>query len=100
LPFFGSKALSTYFSNKPVTFVYLNIGGTDEQWNVIINKYELSGIRYYLTDKEWIDVMKRFNTKGIPYYLLFDKTGILIDFGSHLRPSIQETKVAIEKLLE
>ena len=95
-----SKALSTYFSNKPVTFVYLNIGGTDEQWNEIINKYELSGIHYYLTDKEWIDVMKRFNTKGIPYYLLFDKTGILIDFGSHLRPSILETKVAIEKLLE
>lgn len=95
-----SKVLSTYFSNKPVTFVYLNIGGTDEQWKENINKYELNGIHYYLTDKEWIDVMKRFNTKSIPYYLLFDKTGILVDFGSHLRPSIPETKASIEKLLE
>ena len=95
-----SKTLSNYFSNKDVTFVYLNIGGTDKQWKEIINKYELSGIHYYLTNKEWIDVMNRFNAKNIPYYLLFDKEGIMVDFGNHLRPSIPETRSAIEKLLE
>lgn len=95
-----SKTLSDYFSNKPVTFVYLNIGGTDEQWKETIDKHELSGIHSYLTEKEWIDVMNRFNAKSIPYYLLFDKEGVMVDFGSHLRPSIPGTKIAIEKLLE
>ena len=95
-----SKTLSNYFSNKDVTFVYLNIGGTDKQWKEIINKYELSGIHYYLTNKEWIDVMNSFHANNIPYYLLFDKEGIMVDFGNHLRPSIPETRSAIEKLLE
>ena len=85
---------------KPVTFVYLNIGGTDQQWKETINKYELSGIHLFLTDKEWQDVVKRFNAKGIPYYLLFNKEGVMVDFGNHLLPSLPETKAAIEKLIE
>ncbi|MGI6572503.1 MAG: hypothetical protein ACOX19_03595 [Fermentimonas sp.] len=36
----------------------------------------------------------------IPYYLLFDKNGVMVNFGLHLRPSIPDTKVEIEKLLE
>jgi thiol-disulfide isomerase/thioredoxin len=94
-----SKKLSDYFSDQPVTFVYLNIGGTDQQWKETINKYELSGIHIYLTDKEWQDVTKRFNARGIPYYLLFNKEGAMVDFGHHLLPSFPETKAAIEKLL-
>jgi hypothetical protein len=34
------------------------------------------------------------------YYLLFDKNGVMVNFGLLLRPSIPETKVDIEKLLE
>lgn len=95
-----SKKLSDYFSDQPVTFVYLNIGGTDLQWKETINKYELSGIHLYLTDKEWQDVMKRFNARGIPYYLLFNKEGVMVDFGHHLLPSLPETRTAIEKLVK
>ena len=95
-----SKKLSDYFSDQPVTFVYLNIGGTYQQWKETINKYELSGIHLFLTDKEWQDVVKRFNAKGIPYYLLFNKGGVMVDFGNHLLPSLPETKAAIEKLVE
>ena len=95
-----SKKLSDYFSDQPVTFVYLNIGGTDLQWKETINKYELSGIHLYLTEKEWQDVTKRFNARGIPYYLLFNKEGVMVDFGHHLLPSLPETRTAIEKLLE
>ena len=53
------------------------------------------------TDKEWQDIVKRFNTgSSIPYYLLFDKNGVMVDFGNHLIPSHPDTKKSIEKLWE
>lgn len=96
-----SRKLYDYFKGKPITFVYLCMGGSPEEQEKVINKYQLTGIHYFLNDKEWQDIVKRFNTEStIPYYLLFDKNGVMVDFGLHLRPSIPETKKAIEKLLE
>ncbi|MGI6519900.1 MAG: TlpA family protein disulfide reductase [Fermentimonas sp.] len=96
-----SKKLQDCFEGKPITFVYLCMGGTPEAQQEVINKYDLTGIHHFLSDKEWQDIVKRFNMKStIPYYLLFDKNGVMVDFGLHLRPSFPETKVAIEKLLE
>ncbi|MDD2245705.1 MAG: TlpA disulfide reductase family protein [Proteiniphilum sp.] len=95
-----SKELSDYFADKPVTFVYLCMGGTEEVWQATIHKFNLSGVHLYLTEKEWQDIMKRFNVGGVPYYLLFDKNGVMVDFGHHLIPGEQSTKIAIEKLLK
>ncbi len=96
-----SKKLQDYFEGKPITFVYLCMGGTPEAQQEVINKYDLTGIHHFLSDKEWQDIVKRFNMKStIPYYLLFDKNGVMVNFGLHLRPSIPDTKVDIEKLLE
>ena len=96
-----SKKLQDCFEGKPITFVYLCMGGTPEAQQEVINKYDLTGIHHFLSDKEWQDIVKRFNMKStIPYYLLFDKNGVMVDFGLHLRPSFPETKVVIEKLLE
>lgn len=36
----------------------------------------------------------------LQHYLLFNKEGVMVDFGSHLRPSTPQTKTAIEELLE
>lgn len=96
----NSKKLSDYFKGKPVTFVYLCMGGTPEAQQKTIDKFQLSGIHHYLNDKEWQDITNRFKVKGIPYYLLFDKNGIMVDFGFHLRPSEESTKYSIEKLLQ
>ncbi|MDO5663990.1 MAG: TlpA disulfide reductase family protein [Bacteroidia bacterium] len=95
-----SKTLFDYFADKSVTFVYLCMGGSQEDWQKTIKQFNLSGVHLYLTDKEWQDVMKRFNIKSIPHYLLFDKNGVMVDFGNHLLPSKESTKTAIEKLLE
>jgi thiol-disulfide isomerase/thioredoxin len=94
-----SKVLHDYFKDKPVTFVYLCIGGEHEHWRKAIEKYELSGIQQFLTNKEAEDLMNRFNIKSIPHYLLFDKNGVMVDFGGHLLPSEHYTKESIEKLL-
>jgi len=95
-----SEKLYNHFEGEPVTFVYLCMGGGHEKWQETIKKYNLSGIHHYTTEKEWQDLTKRFSIKGIPHYLLFNKEGVMVDFGSHLRPSISQTKTAIEELLE
>lgn len=95
-----SLALSDHFEGEPITFIYLCMGGGHEKWKETINKYNLSGIHRYITEEEWQDIVKRFSIKGIPHYLLFNKEGVMVDFGSHLRPSTPQTKIAIEELLE
>ncbi len=94
-----SKKLSEHFADDRVTFVYLCMGGSREQWKETIRKYDLAGVHLYLTEKEWINLMKRFHIKSISHYLLFNQEGVMIDFGGHLRPSIPETRAAIERAL-
>ena len=96
-----SKQLHEDFSDKPITFVYLWLDGETERGKNIIASLDLPGVHVALTDKEWQDIVKRFNTgSSIPYYLLFDKNGVMVDFGNHLIPSHPDTKKSIEKLLE
>lgn len=96
-----SKQLHEDLSDKPITFVYLWLDGETERGKNIIANLDLPGVHIALTDKEWQDVIKRFNTgSSVPYYLLFDKNGVMVDFGNHILPSLPETKAAIEKLLE
>ncbi|MDO5524439.1 MAG: TlpA disulfide reductase family protein [Bacteroidia bacterium] len=95
-----SKALHEALAGEPVVFVYLWLDGESERAKNIIPGLELPGIHIALTDKEWQDIVKRFNTRSsIPYYLLFDKNGVMVDFGLHLRPSEPHTKESMEKLL-
>lgn len=96
-----SKALHEELADEPIVFVYLWLDGESERGKNIIPNLGLPGIHIALTDKEWQDIVKRFNTgSSIPYYLLFDKKGVMVDFGLHLRPSEPHTKESIEKLLE
>lgn len=95
-----SKALHEELAGKPIVFVYLWLDGETERGKNIIPSLDLSGIHLALSDKEWQDVNKRFNTRSsIPYFLLFDKNGVMVDFGNHILPSLPETKTKIEKLL-
>jgi thiol-disulfide isomerase/thioredoxin len=96
-----SKALHEELAEKPIVFVYLWLDGKTDRGKNIIRSLDLPGIHIALTDKEWQDIVKRFNTgSSVPYFLLFDKNGVMVDFGNHILPSLPETKVAIEKLVE
>ncbi len=96
-----SKALHEELVDKPIVFVYLWLDGETERGKNIIPSLDLHGVHIALTDKEWQDIVKRFNTgSSVPYFLLFDKNGVMVDFGNHILPSLPETKAKIEKLLE
>ncbi len=55
---------------------------------------------FHLTDAQRLGLDPIFHTgRGIPFYLLFDKDGVMVDFGDHLRPSHPSTREAIDKHL-
>ncbi|CAK7052064.1 TlpA disulfide reductase family protein [Petrimonas sp.] len=96
-----SKALHEELDGKPIVFAYLWLDGETERGKNIIASLDLPGIHIALSDKEWQDINKRFNTKSsVPYFLLFDKNGVMVDFGNHILPSLPGTKTKIDKLLE
>lgn len=64
-------------------------------------KDDLTGIEdYYLTNDQLIGLDPIFHTgRGIPFYILIDKQGMMVNYGEHLRPSLERTKDTIEELL-
>ena len=56
---------------------------------------------YHLTDEQRLCLDPILHTgRGIPFYILINKEGVIVDFGEHLRSSIPETRVVIDKHLE
>lgn len=62
-------------------------------------KDDFTGIEdYYLTNGQITGLDPIFHTgRGIPFYILIDKQGTIVNYGEHLRPSIERTKETIEK---
>lgn len=87
------KSLALDFSGKPLRIANFFIDkGTDSVDPV-------TGIEdYYLTDEQIFGLDPIFHTgRGIPFYLLIDKKGIMVNYGEHLRPSLDETREEIAK---
>ena len=88
------KSLALDFSGKPLRIANFFIDrGTDSVDPV-------TGIEdYYLTDEQLFGLDPIFHTgRGIPFYLLMDKNGIMVDYGEHLRPSLDATRERIQEL--
>lgn len=77
---------------------------------IIINLYLDDGLNrvdpetgiedYHLTDEQLFGLDPIFHTgHGIPFYILIDKNGIIVDYGEHLRPSMDGTRQKISKAL-
>lgn len=76
----------------------------------IVNLYLDSGLNgvdpetgiedYHLTDEQLFGLDPIFHTgRGIPFYILIDKDGVIVDYGEHLRPSLDGTRQKISKAL-
>lgn len=86
--------LAEDYQDKPLRVVNFYIdNGTDG-----INSLDIE--TYHLSDEQRLgfDPILHLGS-GIPFYILIDKEGVIVDFGEHLRPSIQETRRIIDKHL-
>ena len=86
------QELATAYQGKPLRIVNFYIDeGTDS-----INSLDIE--TYHLTDEQRLGLDPILHLgAGIPFYILIDKDGVIVDFGEHLRPSIPETRDALDK---
>ncbi len=94
----NSKELMKKMDAKDVAFVYMCLNSEEKLWKASLAELQLTGQHYYLTKEQSTDIVKVFEVNGIPYYFLIDKKGVIVEKGSHLRPS--EVKEKIDKLLK
>ena len=89
------QQLALDLKGKPIRIVNFYL---DKEDNI---KDGLTGIEdYHLTNDQLIGLDPIFHTgRGIPFYILIDKHGTIVDYGEHLRPSLERTKDTIEKFL-
>ena len=93
MPF--QQKLAEDFADRSLRIVNLYL---DEGQNRVD---QLTGIEdYHLKDEQLFGLDPIFHTgRGIPFYILIDKNGIIVDYGEHLRPSLDGTKQKISKTL-
>jgi thiol-disulfide isomerase/thioredoxin len=83
------KPLSEKYAGKDVAFSLICMGGEKEEWNNILLEKGLTGIPNHLTSKEEDQILRNtFGMFPIPYGILVNKKGIIVDYGTHIRPGM------------
>ena len=86
------QELAAAYQGKPLRIVNFYIDqGIDG-----VNSLDIE--TYHLTNEQRLGLDPILHLgAGIPFYILIDKDGVIVDFGEHLRPSIPETRDALDK---
>lgn len=86
------------YDGKEVEFVSITSESPyTREW---AGKYSLGEESYFWKTDEIQQIMRSWHVTWSPYYLLINKEGIIVDYGSHIRPGSSYTKEKIDKLLQ
>lgn len=94
-----SNKLYKELDKDKIEFIYLCINSTKENWQKVINEYDLQGKNYLLTKDQSAMLSEKFNFHGVPRYLIIDKKGEIIDFNAK-HPYSSALKVELQELME
>ena len=89
----NSKVVENELKEKDVAFVYICLESEERQWKAILDKFQLGGQHYLLSKTQSTEMRNLFKIEGIPFYMLIDKTGVIKEKGSHIRPFIAKDKI-------
>lgn len=100
------KKLRKEYSQEDVVIVSICAGGPKKTWEDLVKRLDLQqpGIDcLYQTDisdeNSFYKILNRLELKGYPHYLLLNREGIIVDYGTVVRPSDPRTKQKINSLL-
>lgn len=87
----NQKAMKEELSGQDVTFVYItNMTSPEATYKNMIPT--IKGEHYRVTDDEWNYLCKKFNISGIPHYAIVDRTGKVVDPNASREPEILKVK--------
>jgi thiol-disulfide isomerase/thioredoxin len=88
-----SKQLLQNTNPDQVAFVFVCVDSDKKNWEKTLKELDIKGQHYFLTKEQSDEFRKVFNIRAVPYYCLFDKSGIIVDKGNHLRPDFIKEKL-------
>lgn len=93
-----SKRLYEDLNHDKVEFIYLCCQSKKEEWEKIVNRYELEGYNYFLDDKQFAVLSAEFNINGFPRYMFVNKKGEIVNDMAY-RPSSPNIRSELSKLI-
>ena len=101
------KELRKRYSTKDIVFITICRNSNRERYEEVLKKYEMHqpGIEHINTNdwKEKDEIYKTYNQMNVnafPYYYIINREGIIVNYGSMMRPSYPGTAVCIDQWLE
>lgn len=99
------KQLRARYSTDDVAMVSLCVSGKRTDYERILQRFSLKETTLeclYWEDFAGRDVLRKISKHlgqdGIPFFLLVNKEGVIVNYGSAIRPSWPQTAVQIDKL--
>ena len=78
-----------------------------EEYENILNKFEMHipGIEHYYSsdltnEKDFRRIKQKLTINSAPYYIIFNKEGVIVNYGTLMRPSYTGTSICIDQWLE
>jgi thiol-disulfide isomerase/thioredoxin len=94
-----SNRLIQKYAGQNIEFVFICLSDSVIAQQKI-QELNTGGKHYFCNSNESIFFQNKYGFKVIPHYLLIDRTGTIVDFGTHLRQSSPMTVEKIDKLLK
>lgn len=91
----ASKDIQELYKGREIIFIFLANRCTDESWKATIAHHGLPGLHINLTDDQYNVLAEKFNISGIPHYVIIDKNGIIVNSDA---PGPDKKKALIEEL--
>ena len=96
------------YSLEDIIFVSIcDESDTKEEYENILNKFEMHipGIEHYYSsdltnEKDFRRIKRKLNINSAPYYIIFNKEGVIVNYGTLMRPSYTGTPICIDQWLE
>jgi len=94
------KKLINHYSNEDVNFIFICANDAGEYLDKIIQMKDMRKDQFYqCTQEESISLSKTFKLLAFPYGVMVNKDGIIVDYGTHVRPEM-DMKSKIDHLLK
>lgn len=88
------RLLIDEYKDKEVAFFFLCVGRDEQKSQALLKKYDLHHQpSYFCTEEEYRFLRKTFSPIKFPYGILVNKNGIIVDYGTYLRPAMIRKKL-------
>jgi thiol-disulfide isomerase/thioredoxin len=82
----ATKELMKEYADKDVSFTFISITDGEESRRVYTDRGIDLSLVYFTNEGEMNYLFQTFSPMGLPYGILINKKGIIVDYGSHVRP--------------